>query len=156
MVIARRIGAVLLIAAAVAIWFLMEPAIPDTPRASAQERVGDRESEIERALSDAELNENIADSAPQQQVVNGWVARDLLEIIAMQQNDDVTRTEVAPPVTPVVPPDERVPALIGLLVFGVALALATAPRAPASVPSPITGSPGTVGAQQPWTAPAAS
>lgn len=41
---------------------------------------------ISAALSSAEANEALADSAPQQQVVNGWVARDLLSIIA-RQND---------------------------------------------------------------------
>lgn len=151
MLVVRRIGAVLLVAAAVAVWFLMAPEVPETPRNEAQEQVRNRESDIERALSDSELNEAIADSAPQQQVVNGWVARDLLEIIATQQNDALARDEIAPVVTPVVPPDERTPALVGLLVAGLALALATTPRAAekadrfASAPS---GTPG----PEPWAA----
>lgn len=37
---------------------------------------------IDEALSNAELNEGLADSAPQQQVVNGWTARDLLTVQA--------------------------------------------------------------------------
>lgn len=39
---------------------------------------------IDSAIRVADLNELTADSAPQQQVVNGWVARDLLEIQAKQ------------------------------------------------------------------------
>jgi hypothetical protein len=58
------------------------------------------------------------------------VARDLLEIIAEQQNEAPTRDEVPTPITPLVPNDERIPALVGLLVLGLALALFTAPRSP--------------------------
>ena len=44
-------------------------------RDETRELVGD-------ALRDARLNESSSDSAPQQQVVNGWVTRDLLTIQA--------------------------------------------------------------------------
>ena len=47
----------------------------------------DRSDEISGALLIADLNEESAESAPQQQVVNGWTARDLLEIQANQLND---------------------------------------------------------------------
>lgn len=47
----------------------------------------DRSDEIDGALLIADLNEESAESAPQQQVINGWTARDLLEIQANQLND---------------------------------------------------------------------
>jgi len=42
------------------------------------------ESVVGAALADYEANDALAESAPQQQVVNGWIARDLLEVIARQ------------------------------------------------------------------------
>lgn len=45
------------------------------------------ESDTSAALLRADLNENDATGAPQQAVVNGWVARDLLEIEIKQNND---------------------------------------------------------------------
>jgi hypothetical protein len=128
MIIARRIGAAILAIAAIAVWFLMAPTEPETPVVQAQESVRDRSSEIRSALADYALNEARTQGAPQQAVVNGWVAKDLLTIIAEQQNEALTREEVPPPVTPATPNDERVPALAGLLVLGFALAVATAPR----------------------------
>ena len=41
-------------------------------------------SDIDTAVLFSSLNEDAADSAPQQQVVNGWLANDLLEITARQ------------------------------------------------------------------------
>lgn len=103
--VARRMGAVLLIVAALGIWFGMAP--------TSNAYKGD----VKSALRLATLNEATADSAPQQQVVNGWAARDLLAIIAREQADS----------------DERQAALTGLLIVAVGLALVTArPRATAS------------------------
>lgn len=83
----RRIGFFLLAVAAVVVFFVGAPSVG--------------ESDIDDALFTAELNEESAEGAPQQSVVNGWVARDLLEVIARDQGD------------------ERVPALllIGVLAF---------------------------------------
>jgi hypothetical protein len=128
LIIARRVGAAALAVAAACVWFLMAPAEPEAPIGQVQEQVSDRRSEIDQALSSYELNEGRTQGAPQQAVVNGWVAKDLLAIIAKQQNDALTRDEVPAPVSPVVPNDERIPALVGLLVIGLALALVTAPR----------------------------
>ena len=128
MIAIRRAGALLLIAAAVAVWVFMAPDMPVTPTAQVQDPVTDRSSAISQAMSEYELNEKLTQGAPQQAVVNGWVNRDLLEIMAKQQNEALTRDEVATPVTPVVPHDERIPALVGLLVLGLALALLTTPR----------------------------
>jgi hypothetical protein len=100
LIIARRVGAVVLAIAAVVVWFAMAPE--------------DRSSDIRQALVEYELNEARTEGAPQQQVVNGWVAKDLLTIIAEQQND--------------VASDERLPVLVGLLVLGAALYTFTSPR----------------------------
>lgn len=47
----------------------------------------DQSDAIESARAIGEMNEDSAESAPQQQVVNGWLAADLLEIQAQQLND---------------------------------------------------------------------
>ena len=47
----------------------------------------DRSDDIDHAITISELNEDSAESAPQQQVVNGWLAADLLEIQTQQLND---------------------------------------------------------------------
>ena len=52
------------------------------------------ESDISSALSEASLNEISADSAPQQSVVNGWVARDLLEVLGRQNRELLSGVEV--------------------------------------------------------------
>ena len=57
MLIVRRIGAVALLAAAIAVWFLMEPEAPAVPVAQTQEQVRDRSSEIRQALSNYESTE---------------------------------------------------------------------------------------------------
>ncbi|RFU19914.1 hypothetical protein [Geodermatophilus marinus] len=123
MPLARRVGAILLALAAIVVWFAMAP-----------DESSDRSSDIASALADYGLNEARTHGAPQQQVVNGWVAKDLLTIIAEQQNDSVT--------------DERLPALAVLVVLGLALHIATSTRpaeadgaasasaAPAADPSP--------------------
>ncbi|PRY47964.1 hypothetical protein LY71_111143 [Geodermatophilus tzadiensis] len=141
MIVVRRVGAAILAVAAVAVWFLMEPVEPQRPVAQVQEEVSDRSWEIRNALADYEANEARTQGAPQQAVVNGWAAKDLLTIIAEQQNEALTRPEVPAPVAPVVPNDERVPALVGLLVLGLALAVATAPRG-AVVTAGVPGSTG--------------
>ena len=95
--IARRVGAALLIVAAIGIWFGMAP------------DAGGYEDDVKSVLREATLNEVTADSAPQQQVVNGWAAKDLLAIIAREQADA----------------DQRQTALTVLLIVGVGLALVT-------------------------------
>jgi hypothetical protein len=119
----RRVGAIVLTLAAVVVWFAMAP-----------DASSDRSRDIASALAEYELNNARTQGAPQQQVVNGWVAKDLLTVIAEQQNESVT--------------DERLPALAVLVVLGLALHLATSTRpadagsaasvsaAPAANPSP--------------------
>ncbi len=128
MTIVRQVGALLLAAAAIAIWFLMAPAEVEAPDVQVQESVADRSNDITDALLNYEANEALTQGAPQQAVVNGWVAKDLLTIIAEQQNEALTRDEVPPPIQPITPNDERIPAFAGLLVLGLVLALVTSPR----------------------------
>ena len=46
-----------------------------------------RVAAIRAAIADSEANELTSDNVYQQQVVNGWVARDLLEVLALQADD---------------------------------------------------------------------
>jgi hypothetical protein len=65
------------------------------------------------ALGSYDLNNANTDSAPQQQVVNGWVAKDLLQIVAVELDDIQRRMDAQGK-------DQRTPALIGLAVLAVA------------------------------------
>lgn len=67
---------VVLALAAVLTFFLFQPKEPK-----------DRAAEIVAALVTDAANAKSSSSAPQQQVVNGWTARDLLEIEANLAND---------------------------------------------------------------------
>jgi hypothetical protein len=67
---------VVLALAAVLAFFLFQPKEPK-----------DRAAEIVAALVTDAANAKSSSSAPQQQVVNGWTARDLLEIEANLAND---------------------------------------------------------------------
>jgi hypothetical protein len=127
-IIVRRTGAVVLVLAALAVWLFMAPTEPVMPHVEVQGTVTDRSYDIAQALSDDEANEARTQGAPQQTVVNGWTARDLLTIIAKQQNEALTRDAVPTPLTPIVPNDQRIPALLGLVVLGAALAMFTSPR----------------------------
>lgn len=131
MLVARRVGALLLAVAAVVVWFVLKPA--EKPTSSA-----DFSSEIAEAMANYELNNSAADSAPQQAVVNGWVAKDLLEVVAREQNAALSPKSA--------PRDERVPAELLLVVLGVALLAATTPKSHAEpqpraalAPQPETG-----------------
>ena len=102
LIVARRIGALVLAVAAVVVFFAMAPQ-------SANENV---RSDVSAALADDSLNQGRAEGAPQQAVVNGWAARDLLAIQARAIADQN-------------PPDGRPAALLLIAVLGVMLGLAT-------------------------------
>lgn len=70
----RLFGAVLIVGATAGTWFGMAP---ETSRT-------DLGSQIDAAMAEEASNQEMTDGAPQQAVVNGWVASDLLEIIATQ------------------------------------------------------------------------
>jgi hypothetical protein len=71
---------------------------------------GDIDSQVSKVLADADLNNSRAEGAPQQAVVSGWAARDLLAIIARNQSSQSTN-------------DDRVAALLAVLVAGVGFVL---------------------------------
>lgn len=109
MKVVRVLGALALVAAAFVIWFAMAPmASPDAADVS-----GTSSQSIDAAVAADRINQASTSSAPQQSVVNGWTARDLLEIIARQG-------AVAPDA------DERPAALLVVAVIGIALILFTA------------------------------
>ena len=103
--IIRRVGAVVLIVAAISVWFGMKPA--STDNASGYRAA------ITAALADDTANNKMTEGSPQQTVVNGWTAKDLLAIVAREGSDP-------PP-----PVDERPAALLTLLAIGFGLGLAT-------------------------------
>ena len=95
---------------AVALFFLMAP-----------QDVADSSVDVTMALGAYELNEDRADGAPQQQVVNGWVAKDLLAILAQQQSDAARAEQQAA---------DRLAAevALGVIALAVGLALPARPR----------------------------
>jgi len=101
----RRVGAVVLVIAAIAVWFGMKP---------SDSVAGEYSALISAALSADEANQGLAEGAPQQAVVNGWTARDLLTIIARQGS------------APAATDDPRPSALLALAVIGIALLAFTA------------------------------
>lgn len=110
----RRSGFLILSVAAVVVLFVMGPDEDQSPD------TGGYSNAVSQALDEAERNEERASAAPQQQVVNGWVARDLLTILAEQNNDIITSNAQAAG-------DDRTPALLVLLVLGVSLHAVTMP-----------------------------
>ena len=97
--------------AAVVIFFGMAP--PEGPSDDA----------IRQVMAEDALNQPTAQGAPQQSVVNGWTARDLLEVIAK---------------TGAASQDPRPAALLTLAVLGIALLLFTSGR---EYPVPPNGPP---------------
>jgi hypothetical protein len=92
----RQVGLAVLAVAAIAIFFALEPAEAEPPPiipAFAPE-ASDYVDLVEGALADFESNDTRADTAPKQQVVNGWVTRDLLAIIALQGAQSITAQDV--------------------------------------------------------------
>lgn len=111
MELVRRIGLSAIGLAAVAVWFLLAPS-GGALGLTEEQFVRDYGNLVAQALDDAEGNEALADSAPQQQVVNGWVARDLLSIVALQNEDLLDAVAVN---------DDRIPALLVLAVLAICL-----------------------------------
>ena len=132
----RRVGLALLAIAAIAIFFLMEPDAPE--EGSLNLSATNYQSLIDAAMSDYNANDALAESAPQQQVVNGWVARDLLQIQARQLADvlDVLTQESGSGEL-VATTDPRVPALLVIAILAVGLmGLTTVPDRPQNSTSP--------------------
>ena len=62
-------------------------AAPEVHTSPAPYEQVSRVAAIRAAIADSEANELTSDNVYQQQVVNGWVARDLLEVLALQADD---------------------------------------------------------------------
>lgn len=103
----RRAGFIALALAAVVVVAIAGPTTPPPPDATPFEEL------VQRALDDFDANEGRTEGAPQQQVVNGWVNRDLLTIISAQLSAGLEANVPDPA-------DSRVPLLLVLLVFAVA------------------------------------
>ncbi|WP_344951660.1 hypothetical protein [Terrabacter ginsenosidimutans] len=115
--IIRTTGSVLLAVAALWIFFGLAP----------KNVTLDASARVASVMAADASNQSRAEGAPQQAVVNGWTARDLLEIIATQQQPQ--------------PRDERPAALLTLAVVGIALGLLTSPtlRGPVRTFTPVLG-----------------
>lgn len=111
----RQIGFAILAAVAAVVVVTMRPADPEPVDTSRFDR------QVQQALSDFETNEARTQGAPQQQVVNGWVNRDLLTIISRQLSTSMETVAINPP-------DERVPVLLLILVLTAGWHGATTPR----------------------------
>jgi hypothetical protein len=118
----RTTGFIAISIATVAVWFTMAPPPVDAEAGTNGLSARNYADLVDQALSDGNLNESRAESAPQQQVVNGWIARDLLSIIALAQADTLERlgglsdhNETV--VSAVATRDDRIPALLGLAVL---------------------------------------
>ena len=113
----RYAGYLVLAIAAVAVFVVLRPKIdtvtPTLPSATSYESL------ITSALDADTANNLRTEGAPQQQVVNGWTAKDLLTIIA-KENIDILKAQGAvvdaTGALNTTPFDERIPAL---LLFGV-------------------------------------
>lgn len=68
------------------------PGLPEAPRADSSGVTSSFASDFSRASTSNDLREYSADSAPKQQVVNGWYTNDLLGIIG-RQNDALLRNQ---------------------------------------------------------------
>ena len=120
MVEIRRIGLLVLSVAAIAIFLLMEPDRPE--QGSSSLSATSYQSLIDLAMSDYDANDALAESAPQQQVVNGWVARDLLQIQARQLTDILDAlTQENESGQIVATTDSRVPALLVVAILAIGL-----------------------------------
>lgn len=80
----RRIVGTAAIVLAIVFWF--------GPLISGETSTSDYEDALDSALAEDVLNNTRTEGAPQQQVVNGWTARDLLAI-EVQQNNDLLAAE---------------------------------------------------------------
>jgi hypothetical protein len=103
----RAGGAVLLAGLAVVLWFVMAP-----------EEIDDSTAEVAAALAEYEANEARTDGAMEQQVVNGWVAKDLLALVVEQADDSARADRQA---------DDRLAAEAVVAVVALAFGIATRP-----------------------------
>lgn len=110
-------------------------------RAGEVSETSDLQFLIDVALDDYEANDARTEGAPQQQVVNGWVARDLLQIITRQNEAQADTLDSLVALQVADPPDERAARLLMVLIVlaGWVALWATLPKMWAA--NPMTNSP---------------
>ena len=125
----RRVGLLVLGLGALIVYFFMAPDPPE--EGSLNLSATNYNTLVLAAMADYDANDAQAESAPQQQVVNGWIARDLLRIQALEladvldamtQQDELGRVIAAD--------DPRVPALLLIAILALCLIGATPGKAP--------------------------
>lgn len=109
----RKLGFALLGVLAIAVTIGLQPEELEPVSAAGFDR------QVQQALADFDANESRTSGAPQQQVVNGWVHRDLLTIISRQLSASLEQV-------PTPTPDPRVAYLLLILVLSVGWHGATA------------------------------
>jgi len=132
----RALGFMVLAASAVAVFFVLAPTTPtELPSLPSATRY---ESLITDILAADDANNLRTEGAPQQQVVNGWTARDLLTIIA-KQNVDLLAAQGAVVAANgnlmTTPFDERLPALLLIGVLAICWTGVSASRGNPVVPA---------------------
>jgi hypothetical protein len=140
MPVVRRVGFCILAVLAIIVWFTLAP--------TRAKSVSQYEGAIAAANLNYETNNIAADSAPQQDVVNGWFNRDM-QIIMAEQNNELLRAGT----------DRRVPALLLLGLLAFCLHGLTSPgKAPTGAPQPSPEGPQPADRQsaQSWAFPAAA
>jgi len=146
----RIAGFAILAIAAAAVFVVLRPTAPtQTPTLpSATTYV----SLISDALAADKSNNLLTSGAPQQQVVNGWTAKDLLTIIAKENVDILAAQGAIVDATGTLnttPFDERIPALLLIGVLAIAWSGLTAAQ-----PKPVVAAPAAPVAPT-WVAPQA-
>ena len=125
----RYLGFAILVGVAFVIFVALAPVAVVSNYAFSADT--DYESLISQALADDRTNNLITTGAPQQTVVNGWTARDLLTIVA-KENADILRAQGAAVDATgrlqTQPFDQRVPALLLVGVLAICWHGLTAPR----------------------------
>jgi hypothetical protein len=125
----RFLGFAVLAIAAAAAFVYFTP--KDVTSSYALPSASQYESLITQVLADDVANNLRTEGAPQQQVVNGWTARDLLTIIAKEQADILRAQGAVVDATgnlQTQPFDQRIPALLLIGVLAVCWSGIAAPR----------------------------
>jgi hypothetical protein len=133
----RQLGFVVCAAAGAAVFFFLAP---DVPKSTPTLSFTDYQSLIEQALTADEANNLRAEGAPQQAVVNGWTARDLLTIIAKENQDLLAAQGAVVDATGTLqttPFDNRVPGLLLVAIVTLSWAGISQPRSAKVLPPPV-------------------
>ncbi len=138
--VVRIVGFVVLAGVAVVVYFVMAPeqrstSMDDEEIQVSLDQIDANQSRLSRAVDEAlerqELNEDSADSAPQQQVVNGWATVDVLAAVA-DQTTTIEETAALIAASAPEPSDDRIPTLLLLTALAVCWGFATSTQPPAA------------------------